>query len=261
MKARPFARTVNSLLHFPRYSITPQSTRFIRTSVPSLHEAFAQHRNTPENNVHTPFDFTEENMKEIKRIVAKYPKNYQRSAISPVLALAQKQCGGWLPLAAMNKTAKVLDVPEMWVYEVATFYTMFNREPMGKYHLQVCTTTPCNLGGVGSKVILETVKEHLGIKVGGTTKDKLFTLSEVECLGACANAPMIQINEKYYENLTPETTKKLLEAFQRGEEPKHGPQNGQRVAEGPNGKTTLFDPLPTPQELTTNLDKKEEEKK
>ncbi|KAH8857780.1 NADH dehydrogenase [ubiquinone] flavoprotein 2, mitochondrial [Schistosoma japonicum] len=98
----------------------------------------------------------------------------------------------------MNKVAEILNVPPMRVYEVATFYTMFNREPVGKYHIQICTTTPCMLGGVGSEAILNTLKKTLGIEPGQTTPDKMFTLTEVECLGACVNAPMLQINDDYY---------------------------------------------------------------
>ncbi|TGZ50434.1 hypothetical protein CRM22_010827 [Opisthorchis felineus] len=115
----------------------------------------------------------------------------------PALDLAQRQ-HGWLPISAMNKVAEILGVPPMRAYEVATFYTMFNRQPVGKFHVQLCTTTPCMLGGVGSDLILDTIQKHLGIKAGQTTKDNLFTLTEVECLGACTNAPMMQINDDYY---------------------------------------------------------------
>jgi len=201
-----------------------------------------QHRDTPDNSEHTPFDFTPENYAEVKKIVAKYPINYKQAATIPLLHLAQRQCGGWLPLAAMNKVAKVLDVAPMTVYEVATFYTMFNRTKVGKYHVQLCTTTPCQLGGCGSTVVLEALKKHLGIAVGETTPDGLFTLSEVECLGACVNAPMMQIGDDYYEDLTPETAVTVLEAFKSGKQPKVGPQNGRRNCEGPQGKTTLLEP-------------------
>ena len=112
-----------------------------------------------------------------------------------MLDLAQRQ-QGWLPLSAMNKVAEILKMPQMRVYEVATFYTMFIREPIGKYHIQVCTTTPCWLQN--SDGIVKTIEKHLGIHMGQTTNDKLFTLSEVECLGACVNAPMVQINDDYY---------------------------------------------------------------
>lgn len=114
----------------------------------------------------------------------------------------------------MNEVAKLLEMPPMRVYEVATFYTMYNRSPVGKYHLQACTTTPCQLGGCGSDAIVKAISEHLGIKAGETTKDGLFTFVEVECLGACVNAPMVQINDDYYEDLTPESTVALLKALE-----------------------------------------------
>lgn len=120
----------------------------------------------------------------------------------PLLDLAQRQNKGWTSISCMNYVAKLLEMPPMRVYEVATFYTMFNREPIGEHFLQLCTTTPCMLGGCGSEVILDTIKQHLGIKVGETTKDGKFTLIEAECLGACSNAPMIQINDDYYVSRT-----------------------------------------------------------
>lgn len=131
----------------------------------------------------------------------------------PLLDLGQRQ-HGFTSLSVMNEVARLLEMPPMRVYEVATFYTMYNRSPVGKYHLQVCTTTPCQLGGCGSDVIVKTIKDHLGIELGHTTKDNLFTFVEVECLGACVNAPMVQINDDYYEDLTPESTIALLKALQ-----------------------------------------------
>lgn len=124
---------------------------------------------------------------------------YKKAAVIPLLDLAQRQNRGWVSISAMNYVAKLLEMPPMRVYEVATFYTMFNREPIGEHFVQVCTTTPCQLGGCGSTLILDTVKEHLGVtKMGQTTKDGKFTVIEAECLGACSNAPMIQINDEYY---------------------------------------------------------------
>jgi NADH dehydrogenase (ubiquinone) flavoprotein 2 len=114
----------------------------------------------------------------------------------------------------MNKVAKILKVAPMAVYEVATFYTMFNRQPVGKFFLQLCTTTPCMYGGCGSKIIQETMEKHLGIKAGETTADGLFTLVEVECLGACVNAPMLQLDDDFYEDLTPETVVKLIDGLE-----------------------------------------------
>jgi NADH dehydrogenase (ubiquinone) flavoprotein 2 len=143
----------------------------------------------------------------------------------------------------MDKVAKVVDVPAIRVYEVACFYTMFNREKVGKYFIQLCGTTPCMI--CGSEDIKKTIETHLGIKEGETTKDGLFTLREVECLGSCANAPMIQMNDDYYECLSPKTTVELLEACKKGDPPKMGrwgslPMNGQVSCEGPQGKTSLF---------------------
>mmetsp|Transcript_12938 Transcript_12938/g.19100 ORF Transcript_12938/g.19100 Transcript_12938/m.19100 type:complete len:270 (-) Transcript_12938:219-1028(-) len=209
----------------------------------------SQHRNTPDNNPETYFDFTDENYKVVNKILGKYPKNFKKGAIMPLLDLAQRQSGGWLPLAAMDKVAKVVGVGSMAVYEVATFYTMFNREKPGKYFLQLCGTTPCMV--CGSEEIKKTIEDHLAIKEGETTKDGLFTLREVECLGACANAPMIQMNDDYYECLTPKTTIELLEACKKGTPPPVGvwgslPMNGQVSCEGPQGKTSLKTVPPPP---------------
>lgn len=203
------------------------------------------HRTDDTNNsADMPFDFTEENYKIVKRILAKYPKNYKQSGIIPLLDLAQRQCGNFVPLAAMDKVAEVVGVPPVRVYEVASFYTMFNRERVGKYFIQLCGTTPCMVNG--SEEIKQTIEKHLGIHEGETTADGLFTLKEVECLGACANAPMIQINDDFYECLTPATTVEVLEACKRGEPIKMNkwgskPMNGQMSCEGPLGKTSLFD--------------------
>nr|CCA19114.1 NADH dehydrogenase flavoprotein 2 putative [Albugo laibachii Nc14] len=211
---------------------------------------FAQHRDTRDNTKESSFDFTTENYTKVHAILDRYPENFKASAIIPLLDLAQRQHGGWLPLAAMNKVARIVDVKPIQVYEVATFYTMFNREKVGKFFIQLCGTTPCMI--CGSEEIKHTIEEHLGIKEGETTKDGMFTLREVECLGACANAPMVQINDDFYENLTPETTKELLEACKCGQPPKMSkwgslPLNGQLSCEGPQGKTSLlWDKHPPP---------------
>jgi len=157
--------------------------------------AFVNHRNTSDNNEDTPFEFTKENYDKIDTILNQYPTNYKESACIPVLFLAQKQNENFLTLSAMNKVAKVLDMSPMQVYEVASFYTMFNRTKVGKYHLQVCGTTPCMIRGAGK--VIDAIKEHAGIEMDGTSADGLFTISEVECLGACVNAPMIQVNNEY----------------------------------------------------------------
>ncbi|KAJ3124735.1 ndufv2NADH dehydrogenase flavoprotein subunit 2 [Nowakowskiella sp. JEL0407] len=137
----------------------------------------------------------------------------------------------------MNYVAELLEMPPMRVYEVATFYTMFNREPVGKYFLQVCTTSPCQLRGCSQ--ILKTIEDNLGIKVGETTSDNLFTLVEVECAGACVNAPVLAVNDDYYEDLTPESTVKVLESLKKGVVPKAGPQGSRRTCEPAGGLTTL----------------------
>ncbi len=133
----------------------------------------------------------------------------------PLLDLGQRQ-HGFTSISVMNEVARMLEMPAMRVYEVATFYTMYNRQPVGQFHLQVCTTSPCMLGGVGSDVIVKAMEDYLGIHPGQTTEDGLFTLVEVECLGACVNAPMVQINDDYYEDLTPESTVTLLKALRDG---------------------------------------------
>ncbi|KAF0684631.1 Aste57867_23435 [Aphanomyces stellatus] len=208
----------------------------------SMSHALSQHRDTPDNTKETAFDFSESNYVKVHAILGRYPENYKASAIIPLLDLAQRQHGGWLPLAAMNKVARIVDVKPIQVYEVATFYTMFNREKVGKYFIQLCGTTPCMI--CGSEEIKKTIEDHLGIKEGETTSDDLFTLREVECLGACSNAPMVQINDDFYENLTPETTRQLLDACKKNQPPpmnKWGslPMNGQLSCEGPQGKPAL----------------------
>lgn len=202
----------------------------------------SSHKNTDYNNSKTPFDFTVENYKRVNAILAKYPTHYKRSACLPLLDLAQRQNNNFLPLTAMNKVAEIIGEEPIRVYETATFYTMFHREPVGKYFIQLCGTTPCM--ACGAQEIKQTIQNHLHIGDAETTKDGLFTLLEVECLGACANAPMVQLNDDFYECLTPKTTVELLEACKKGTPPpmnKWGslPMNGQLSCEGPQGKTTL----------------------
>ncbi|KAF4632033.1 hypothetical protein G7Y89_g6093 [Cudoniella acicularis] len=167
------------------------------------------HRDSSENNAKVPFQFTEQNNKLIDEILKRYPPQYKKAAVMPLLDLGQRQ-HGFTSLSVMNEVARLLEMPPMRVYEVATFYTMYNRSPVGKWHLQACTT----LGGCGSDAIVKAIEGHLGIKPGQTTEDGLFTFVEVECLGACVNAPMVQINDDYYEDLTPESTVALLKALQ-----------------------------------------------
>jgi len=153
-----------------------------------------------------------------------------------------------LPLAAMNKVAEVLEMAPIRVYEVASFYTMFNREPVGTHLIQVCGTTPCQLNG--AEAIIEAITEHLGIGVGETSSDGLFTMLEVECLGACVNAPMVQINDDFYEDLTKERIKTILDQLKAGgrDSTLIGPQGARKGCIGPQGKTSLHDP-PAPAPL------------
>jgi len=178
--------------------------------------------------------------KKQKKILAKYPSNFAQAAVLPLLDLAQRQNDNFLTVTAMRKVADIVGVDAMFVFETATFYTMFNRKAVGKYFVQVCTTTPCALRGAYK--VLETCKNKLHIDVGGTTPDKKFTLIEVECLAACVNAPMIQINDDFYEDLTEETTAALLDKLAKDENPKVGPQNGRLNACPTSGKTTLLEP-------------------
>ncbi|MGN7619256.1 MAG: NADH-quinone oxidoreductase subunit NuoE [Ehrlichia sp.] len=161
------------------------------------------------------FKFNKENLKELNDTISRYPKDRKSSAVMPLLHLAQKQCGGFIPLSAMNCIANFLDMQPIHVYEVAKFYSMYNLSNTGKYLIQVCRTTPCWL--CCSDDILKSCKEVLKIDVGETTSDNLFTLKEVECLGACVNAPIVQINDNYYEKLTPDKIKEIIMEYKKNE--------------------------------------------
>lgn len=183
------------------------------------------------------FEFTAENLERARGIIAKYPEGRQASAVMPLLDLAQRQNGNWLPRVAMDYVADLLEMPRIRVYEVATFYTMYNREPVGQHCVQVCTTTPCWLRG--SDGIVSACKRKLGVDPGETTDDGRFTVMEVECLGACVNAPMVQINDDYYEDLDPESMERILDALARGEKPAAGSVTGRRGSCPVGGPTTL----------------------
>jgi NADH-quinone oxidoreductase subunit E len=188
------------------------------------------------------FQWTGDNARLATEIIARYPEGRQVSAVIPLLDLAQRQVGaesntqGWLPIPVMEFVAKQLDTTYIRVLEVATFYTMFNLAPVGRFHVQVCGTTPCMLRG--SDDVLEACYKR-GLKKGHTTGDGLFTLTEVECLGACANAPMVQINDDNFEDLTEETMGAVLDALARGERPKPGPQIPRQTSCPEGGPTTL----------------------
>lgn len=183
------------------------------------------------------FAFTDENARRARAIVGKYPAGRQASALLPLLDLAQRQNDGWLSRAALDHVADFLEVPRIRVYEVATFYTMFNLRPVGRHHVQVCTNIACWLRG--SDDILAACRRKLEVNVGETTADGLFTVSEVECLGACVNAPMMQIGDDYYEDLTPEATEAILDALRDGNAPRPGSQIGRRSSEPAAGDARL----------------------
>ncbi|MEW5306621.1 MAG: hypothetical protein WDW36_009075 [Sanguina aurantia] len=181
-------------------------------------DVFNVHHESPENNSSMEFDFTKDNYSKAQEIINRYPPNYKASAVIPLLDLAQQQNEGWLSLAALNRVAKVLEMPEIRVYEVATFYTMFNRTKIGKYHVMVCGTTPCRLNG--AQHIEKALTSHLGI--------------HMECMGACVNAPMVAVADytsgvkgftyNYYEDLTAEDAIKIVETLRKGETPRVGSQ-------------------------------------
>jgi len=202
--------------------------------------------NTPADAI-TPFEqpegfeFTPENLEQAKAHIAKYPPGRQASAVLPLLWIAQYQNSGWLPRAAMDYIAGLLEMAPIRVYEVATFYTMFNLRPVGRYLLQACTTTPCWLRG--SDAVVEACERKLGISMGGTTPDGLFTLVEVECLGACVNAPILQVNDDFYEDLDGPATEKLLDALREEKPSPPGSVIGRHGSEPVTGRTTLAEPV------------------
>src|SRR3954453_15236294 len=188
------------------------------------------------------FVWTRENGAQAKLLIDRYPPGRQHSAIIPLLDLAQRQIGaetgtqGWLPIPVIEFVAGELGMPYIRAYEVATFYTMFNLAPVGRFHIQVCGTTPCMLRGSGDVLAACYAR---GLDKGRTTEDGLFTLTEVECLGACANAPMVQINDDNYEDLSEESMAAVLDALARGETPRPGSQIDRQTSCPVGGPTTL----------------------
>lgn len=174
------------------------------------------------------FEWSQDNFSKAKNIIEKYPSGRQQSAVIPLLDLAQRQNEGWLNKKAIEKVAETLSMSFIRVLEVATFYSMFNLEPIGKHFVQICRTTPCWLRG--SDKLTNVAKNLLDCNIGETTKDKKFTLIEVECLGACANAPMVQINDHYYEDLDENNFKDLLVDLQNGKKIKYGSQIGRQTS-------------------------------
>ena len=191
------------------------------------------------DNQPNEFKFSDENLKKIEQILNKYPEKNKKSAVMPLLYLAQRQNDNWIPLAAMKYIAKHLAMPYISVYEVATFYTMYNLAPVGKYFVQVCTTTPCMIRGANQ--LVEACKEKISENECELSNDKSCSWMEVECLGACVNAPMMQINDDYYEDLDKQKTLDILDKILNGETPKPGSYRGRVNNEPENNRKTLMD--------------------
>tara|TARA_B100002051_G_C16643235_1_gene589819 strand:- start:163 stop:771 length:609 start_codon:yes stop_codon:yes gene_type:complete len=185
------------------------------------------------------FEFDNKNLIKAKKILENYPKGKQQSAVMPLLYLAQEQNGNWIPLAAMKYIGKFLEIPYIKVYEVATFYTMFNLTPVGKNFIQICTTTPCMIRGAYQ--LVEACKEKISKNENELSEDKSCSWTEVECLGACVNAPMMQINNDYFEDLDKQKTLKILDQILNGENPKPGSYRGRLNSEPENNRKTLLE--------------------
>ena len=185
------------------------------------------------------FEFSKKNKETADSIIKNYPFGKQQSAVMALLYLAQKQNDNWIPLSAMKYIAKYLDMPYIKVYEVATFYSMYNLSPVGKYFVQVCTTTPCMIRGANK--LVEACKEKISEDESVLSNDKSCSWMEVECLGACVNAPMMQINDDYYEDLDKEKTLKILDKILMGEKPTPGSYRGRINNEPENNRKTLMD--------------------
>ena len=191
-------------------------------------------KDQPEN-----FEFNSDSLEAAKSIVSNYPKDKQQSAVMALLYIAQKQNDNWIPLVAMKYIAKFLDMPYIKVYEVATFYSMYNLSPVGKYFVQVCTTTPCMIRG--AKDLVEACKEKISENENELSNNKICSWMEVECLGACVSAPMMQINDNYFEDLDKEMTLKILDKILKDETPKSGSYRGRINNEPENNRKTLLD--------------------
>ena len=188
----------------------------------------------PEN-----FEFTSTSLETANKIIKKYPKEKQQSAVMALLHLVQSQNNNWIPLASMKYIAKFLDIPYINVYEVVTFYSMYNLSPVGNHFIQVCTTTPCMIRGAYK--LVEACKEKISPNEKKLSKNKTCSWMEVECLGACVNAPMMQINNDYYEDLDKEKTLKIIDQILNGEDPKPGSYRGPLNSEPENNRKTLMD--------------------
>ena len=191
-------------------------------------------KNQPES-----FVFSKENQKEAEAEIKKYPKNKKAGAILALLYLAQKQNNNWIPLAAIKYIASLLGVSYIQVYEVCTFYSMFNLSPVGKYFVQVCTTTPCMIRG--AKKIVDICKKNISINQNELSENKLCSWSEVECLGACVNSPMMQINQDYFEDLNESKTEEIIQSLLQDKFPKPGSAKDRKNSAPEKGKTTLLE--------------------
>ena len=184
------------------------------------------------------FEFSSENLLASKKIIENYPEGKQQSAVMALLYLAQRQNNNWIPLAAMKSIAKLLEMPYIKVYEVATFYSMYNLSPVGNYFIQICTTTPCMIRGAYK--LVEACKEKISDKEKELSKDKNCSWMEVECLGACVNGPMMQINDNYFEDLDKEKIIKIIDQILKGDKPKPGSYRGRINSEPENNRKTLL---------------------
>ena len=184
------------------------------------------------------FQFSDGNLNKATKIIKKYPEEKQASALMPLLFLVQKQNENWIPLVAMKYLAKMLDIPYIQVYEVVTFYSMYNLSPVGKYFVQVCTTTPCMISG--AEKLVEVCKNKISQNPNELSANKICSWMEVECLGACVNAPMLQINEDYFEDLDKETTEEIIDMILNDKSPKAGSYKNRKSSEPESGRVTLI---------------------
>ena len=184
------------------------------------------------------FEFTKENLQKVDIEIKKYPKNRKDSAVLALLYLVQNQNDNWIPLLAIKYVAELLNMPYIKVYEVATFYSMYNLSPVGKYFVQVCTTTPCMISGAGK--LVEVCKNKISQNQNELSANKICSWLEVECLGACVNAPMMQINEDYFEDLNEEKTEEIIDMILNDKSPKSGSYKNRKSSEPESGRTTLI---------------------
>jgi len=185
------------------------------------------------------FEFSKDNLQEAENIIKQYPKNRKASAVLALLYLVQKQHDNWIPLAAIKYVAKFLEIPYIQVYEVATFYSMFNLAPVGKYFVQICTTTPCMIRGTNK--MLDVCKKHIAKNQNELSKNKLCSWTEVECLGSCVSAPMMQINQDYFEDLDEKKTEEIIQMLLNDKFPKPGSYRNRKNTAPEKGRTTLLE--------------------